>query len=184
MDEERATTWSADSAAPTSGTLTRWVAMVLTASPGVLLLALLFTSFSSALSRGMFLGLVLVDVVLVGVPAGLTLLMWLAHRRQRREVIRVRLSRSEIAVTRADGTIGRYPTSALTGVVVDREHWTDPVYSGTTVLEFRRLKLIFGDVAEQTRPGRAGDGKSFGAVVAGLGVPIERGLYIDHGTTA
>ncbi|MEV4280037.1 hypothetical protein [Actinoplanes xinjiangensis] len=184
MDEQRATVWSADSAAPTPSVVTGLGAIGLSASPGVIMLASLFTSFASTLSRGMFLSLLFVDVVLLAVPAALAVLMWLDHRRKRREVIKLRLSQAEIAVTRADGTRGRYPTSALTGVLVDREQWTDAVYLSTTVLEFRRLKLTFGDVAEQTRPGRAEDDKSFGVILAGLGVPIEHGLYIDYDTTA
>jgi hypothetical protein len=184
VDEQHATAWSADSDAPTRGIITALGAIGLSASPGVLLLASLFTSFASRLSRGMFLSLLFVDVILVAVPAGLAVLMWLGHRRKRREVVKLRLSRSEIAVTRADGTTGRYPTSALTGVLVDREQWTDAVYLSTIVLEFRRLTLTFGDVAEQTRPGRAEDDTSFGAILAGLGVPIEHGLYIDYDTTA
>lgn len=52
------------------------------------------------------------------------------------------------------------------------------------MLEFRRLKLTFGDVAEQTRPGHADDDESFGTALAGLEVPIEQGLYIDYATTA
>ncbi|MCW2141121.1 hypothetical protein BXY51_005701 [Actinoplanes cyaneus] len=184
VDEKRATTWSADPAAPTSGIIIGMIAMGMSAAPGVILLASFFTSFSSKLSRGMFLTFVLLDVVLLGVPAILTVLIWLDYRRKRREVVKVRLSHSEIAVTRADGTKDRYPVSALTGVVVDGEHWTDRASLRTTVLKFRRLKLTFGDVVEQTRPGHAEDDKSFGAALDELGVPIKHGLYIDYDTTA
>ncbi|TWG14369.1 hypothetical protein FHX34_104669 [Actinoplanes teichomyceticus] len=144
-----------------------------------LLLASFFTDAWATVSLGMLLCVIFGCLILVAIPGGLTIMIWLNHRQEQREVIKIRLSHSEIVVTRADGTTGRYPTSALTAVLVDREHWTEPVYRSTGVWEFRRLKLTFGDVAEQTRPGHAENDESFGAALAGLGVPIEHGFYND-----
>ncbi|MBL7260138.1 hypothetical protein [Paractinoplanes lichenicola] len=181
MDQQQTVRWSADSSAPVAGLGWGLFATGLSASPGVAALVFPFTGLAS-LSQGMVAGMVVLGVIVAGVPGAFTVFMVLNHREKRREVVEVRLGPAEVVVHRADGSYGAYPTSALTAIVVDREHWTDPVYFNTVVSEFRRLKLTFGDRVEQTRPGKAKDDESFGAALAALKVPIEQGVYVDYDT--
>lgn len=111
--------------------------------------------------------------------SGFLLVMVVRSRRGYvREVVHVRIRRSEIVVSRVDGSTTTYPATALTTIV----HESDFEYP--EISRFGILKLTFGEVREESGIGGPEDEKTFAEAVAALNVPTRHGYYADPATSA